>query len=345
MSTPPPRLEVRPLDVHDDAAFDAWHAVYAAAERHDLDDFATVWQVEELRVAMQATASHSWSGGWAGHLDGEVVAAGWMRVPLLDNPERAEVAVHVLPHARRRGVGSAVLDVLEAAAAERGRRVLTGLCGWAAAAGPAGEAASGPAFARARGFDLALTEVQRELWLPVDEGHLQQLADDAAPAHAAYALRSWVGPVPDDLLEGWAALTSSLATEAPTGDLDLEPEAVSTEAVREHEATVAAQGRTKLNTVAVTDAGEVVAYSDLATTVHEPGRAYQWGTLVHASHRGQRLGIAVKVANLRLLQRERPDIVRLTTYNAEVNAHMVAVNDALGFRPVAWLGDFQKCLA
>ena len=35
-------------------------------------------------------------------------------------------------------------------------------------------------------------------------------------------------------------------------------------------------------------------------------------------HRGHRLGVAVKVANLRLLQRERPDIVRLTTYNAEV---------------------------
>ena len=53
----------------------------------------------------------------------------------------------------------------------------------------------------------------------------------------------------------------------------------------------------------------------------------------------------MKVANLRLLQRERPDIVRLTTYNAEVNTHMVAVNEAMGFRPVARLGDFQKRLA
>ncbi|UFN43835.1 GNAT family N-acetyltransferase [Nocardioides okcheonensis] len=344
MTTPPPGLEVRELDVHDDAAFDAWHAVYAAAERHDLDDFATVWQVEELRVAMRATASHSCSGGWSGHLDGEVVAAGWMRTPLLDNLELAEVAVHVLPHARRRGVGSAVLDVLESAAAARGRRVLTGLCGWPSAAGPGGDGASGPSFARVRGYDLALTEVQRELWLPVDDAVLARLADDAAPAHAAYTLRSWVGPVPDDLLAGWAALTSSLATEAPTGDLDLEPEAVSTEAVREREATLVAQGRTKLNTVALTGDGEVVAYTDLATTVHEPGRAYQWGTLVQTAHRGHRLGIAVKVANLRLLQRERPDIVRLTTYNAEVNTHMVAVNEALGFRPVAWLGDFQKKL-
>ena len=86
--------------------------------------------------------------------------------------------------------------------------------------------------------------------------------------------------MPDDLLQGWAELTSSLATEAPTGDLELEPEAVSTEAVREREAMLARQGRTKYNTVALDADGVVVAYTDLATTVHEPGRAYQWGTLV-----------------------------------------------------------------
>ena len=90
--------------------------------------------------------------------------------------------------------------------------------------------------------------------------------------------------------------------------------------------------------------GVVVAYTDLATTVHEPGRAYQWGTLVRRDHRGHRLGVAVKVANLRLLERERPDVRRLTTYNAEVNAHMIGVNEAMGFVPVARLGDFQKPL-
>ncbi len=54
--------------------------------------------------------------------------------------------------------------------------------------------------------------------------------------------------------------------------------------------------------------------------------------------------MAVKVANLRLLQKERPDILRLTTYNAEVNGHMIGVNEAMGFVPVARLGDFQKKL-
>ena len=114
--------------------------------------------------------------------------------------------------------------------------------------------------------------------------------------------------------------------------------------VREREAVLERQGRTKYNTVALDADGVVVAYTDLATTVHEPGRAYQWGTLVRRDHRGHRLGVAVKVANLRLLERERPDVRRVTTYNAEVNAHMIGVNEAIGFVPVARLGDFQKRL-
>ena len=110
------------------------------------------------------------------------------------------------------------------------------------------------------------------------------------------------------------------------------------------EALLARQGRRKYNTVALDEHGDVVACTDIATTVHEPGRAYQWGTLVRPDARGHRLGLAVKVANLRLLATQRPDLTELITYNAEVNSHMVAVNDRLGFRPVAWLGEFQKRL-
>ena len=335
-------VEIRELDPFDDAQLDAWHEVYELAERHDLGDVATPWRLEEVRAMMQDTGSHSWTGGCSGVVDGETVAAGWMRTPLLDNLELAEAMVHVLPSHRRRGIGSAVLTRLEDEARARGRRFVTGLAYWPYEAGSTGTGASGPSFAAARGYDLALSEVQRELRLPVPDALLARLAEEAAQSHASYTLRSWSGRVPDDLLEGWARLTATLATEAPTGDLALEAEAVDTAVVREREALVEKQQRRKYNTVALDSSGEVVAYSDLATADHDPGRAFQWGTLVRSDHRGHRLGVAVKVANLRLLQRERPDIVRLTTYNAEVNAHMIGVNEAMGFVPVARLGDFQK---
>ncbi|HEV2798435.1 MAG TPA: GNAT family N-acetyltransferase [Nocardioides sp.] len=338
-------LQIHELDPFDDAALDAWHHVYAVAETHELGDIATAWQLEEVRALMQRNGTQAWVGGFAAVLDGTTVGAGWMRTPLMDNPELAEVTVHVLPEHRRRGIGTAVLEHLEDVARQRGRRILNSLASWAYDSGPdAAGGGSGPAFAAARGFDLALSEVQRELTLPVDDALLAGLAEDAARSHQAYTLRSWSGPVPDDLLQGWAEITSTLAPEAPMGELELEPVVISTEAVREREVTVERQGRTKYNTVALSASGEVVAYSDLATTIHEPGRAYQWGTLVRRGHRGHRLGVAVKVANLQLLQRERPDVRRLTTYNAEVNSHMIGVNEVIGFRPVARLGDFQKKL-
>ena len=111
---------------------------------------------------------------------------------------------------------------------------------------------------------------------------------------------------------------------------------------------VEAQGRTLYNTVALDGEGWPVAYSNLATTRHDPGNAFQWGTLVRPEHRGHRLGLAVKAVNLRFYQDSVRDddhrATRLRTWNAEVNTHMVAVNERLGFRPVERLGEFQKGL-
>ena len=89
----------------------------------------------------------------------------------------------------------------------------------------------------------------------------------------------------------------------------------------------------------------MVAYTDIAVTVHESERAYQWGTLVRTDHRGHRLGLAVKVANLRLLQETHPQITTVVTFNADVNAPMVAVNERLGFVPVQWMGEPEEALA
>ena len=71
-------------------------------------------------------------------------------------------------------------------------------------------------------------------------------------------------------------------------------------------------------------------------------KALQWATFVHRDHRGHRLGAAVKVANLRALQRERPDVVQIDTENAETNQHMVSINERLGFEIVAVSPSFVR---
>ena len=335
-------LEIVDLDVHDDQAFDAWHHVYQAAEQASGPGVAAPWQLEEVRAVMRRTGLRLWDGGCSGSVEGRLVTVGWIRLSLLDNTDRAQLAVYTLPDARRRGHATAMLDHLEGVARDRGRTTMFGESAWPYAAGLSGAGQPGAEFARSAGYDLALGDVKRRLELPSAAGLLDRLAAEAAGHHEGFTLRSWSGPVPDDLVDGWARLTGSLMTEAPSGEHDVEPEYADVATVREGEALLVAQGRTKYNTVALDADGEVVAYSDLATTVHEPGRAYQWGTLVRRDVRGHRLGLAVKVANQLLLERERPDVRELITYNAEVNSHMIGVNERLGFAPVARLGEFQK---
>lgn len=54
--------------------------------------------------------------------------------------------------------------------------------------------------------------------------------------------------------------------------------------------------------------------------------------------------LALKAANLELLVREEPAVETVVTYNAQVNDHMVAINDRLGFCPVERLGEFERRL-
>lgn len=339
-------LDVRELDPSDDDAVAAWHAVYLASELHELAELAVPWRLGELREMLRAgDGRRERTRAYAGLRDGEVVAAGFLRVPLLDNLQRAELRVHVRPDARGVGLGSRLLADLEQRARAEGRTVMFTDCAWPWEAGTDGGGRPGPEFARRHGYALAISDVQRSLDLPVPADRLAALVAEAAPHHASYELRAWVGPVPDELVRGWVELEATIETEAPVGGLDVEPEAADVEAFREDEALLARQGRSKINAVALSGSGEVVAYSDMATTVHEPERAYQWGTLVRRDHRGHRLGLALKLATLRLLQDGWPQVRQVLTYNAEVNGPMIAVNEVLGFRPVARLGEFQKHLA
>ena len=93
-------------------------------------------------------------------------------------------------------------------------------------------------------------------------------------------------------------------------------------------------GRHNLFTLAV-GGGEVVAHTDAFVTP-DGRRAVQAGTTVAREHRGHRLGLAVKLANLRTLAEELPDITAVRTWTAIDNTHMLAINRELGFRVVEW---------
>lgn len=69
--------------------------------------------------------------------------------------------------------------------------------------------------------------------------------------------------------------------------------------------------------------------------------AWQHITIVDPAHRGHRLGMWVKLANLRYTRGEEPALRNIDTWNAATNSHMIAINEALGFRAVEGWAEYQ----
>jgi len=318
--------------------YDAWYATYAVAEA-DGRPYAITWQHGEILAKLQRKGVHTLL--FSGVEDDEVVAVGWADIPLEDNLTSAELVVAVMPAHRRRGLGTRMLEHLLAESRAHGRSRFVGFVSYPYDAPADGTGHPGTEFLRRHGFDRGIPDVQRVLDLPVAAGLLDRLAAEAAPMHAAYELRSFAGPVPDEIVETYLALESRIEVEAPTGDMEMEPSSTDVDAFREQEANFVAQRRTLHTSVALLG-GEAVAYSRIAVPAEEPGRCYQWGTLVAGRHRGHRLGMAVKVANLRHVQDMHPGLRLLVTFNAAVNDHMIAINEQLGFRAVERGAQLQR---
>jgi GNAT superfamily N-acetyltransferase len=243
----------------------------------------------------------------------------------------------VHPAARRRGTGTALLAEGARLARATGRSTLV------AEVLEAGPDAPGCAFARAAGWTCGMRETRRDLLLPVDGARLSALEAEAAAASAGYEVVTWRDRTPDALLEDRALLSTRMSTDAPSGDVPVGAEVWDGPRVRELEAVTLARGRTVLSAGAVRD-GRLVAVTDLHVPLARPERAQQSGTLVLAEHRGHRLGARVKIAVLRELAATVPGVRRISTYNADDNRPMVAVNEALGFRPAGALSTWSVAL-
>lgn len=334
-------LQLTRIDPFDDAAVDLWWNIYAAAERADRGVDTAVWTRNESRHELRQRSDTIERRAYLARRDGEIIAGGRLALPLRDNIRTATLGVHVAPELRRRGIGTDVLTALETEALGAGRRTLKASASWPFSAGDDGAGSPGREFARRHGYALALGDVQSRLRLPCPTELLDALSAEASAHSHGHTLRSWIGSVPEALLQGWSELDAAVDTEAPMGGLQLEPASVDTAETRETETLLAQQNRRSFGTVAQDEAGRVVAFTQLVVSTDD-GNAYQWGTLVRKEARGRRLGLAVKLANLRLLQEHAAGVKAVYTYNAGVNSHMLAINRRLGFTPSEHLGEFQK---
>jgi GNAT superfamily N-acetyltransferase len=327
----------------DVAELEELHTVVDAAYRADDPDFPSS-RLPELVVAATRPPPSRHLELWLLRVDDVPVAGAIANLPDLDNLDQAEVQLGVHPDHQHHGHGRFLLDTVLGDLQKQGRtRILADI------GEPPGRGAPyrGRDLAVAAGAVPSLEEVRRTLRLDnLDEAALASLRTAAAPCAAGYELDGWTGRTPDHLAESYAGLAGRMSTDAPQGDRDTEPEVWDIARVRTRDDFLEAQGRLPVCTVARHVArGELVGFTDIGTTLHDVETAFQWDTIVHPDHRGHRLGVLMKLANLDRVRAVAPQTRRIYTWNADVNTHMNAINDAMGFVPtrrvVTWRLDLE----
>ncbi len=332
-------LRIVQLDpLTDDALLAGWVDAGMDSARAELGDRHTQYSVDEVRERSRTTTDRRFVL-LAALVGDAVVAEGNLHLPVLDNLHLATTWMSVRPAWRRQGIGTRLLEGLQAAARADGRT--THVVVAESAAGGGGAAA---AFAAAHGYSAARVNVRSDLEVhPLLPARLAAMRAAAELTSSDYELMTWWDGVPEPWLAQRAALSARMATDAPAEEVDSGEEHWDADRVRAELAAARAMGRRLVETVAVhTDSGQAVAYTTLAAAQQTPDSAYQWDTLVRADHRGHALGTRVKAANLVRLLERLPAVRRVTTWNAQTNEPMLRVNRALGFRQLGVSTEWQK---
>ena len=317
-------MHIEQLDLTDAAGLCACHAAFLAAQRVD----------EPQEPVMGEHIFRAWmTVGWGGEprevwlVPGRApgTVAGWYRLELpdLENLDQAYLHLIVHPDDRRRGLGRALLRHAAGRTAAHGRTVLRG---------GSRNGTPGEPFARQAGAEPGLVDIERLLEPgTLEEGRLSRLREEAERHAVGYELVTWAGLVPEELIERMAAAYAALS-DAPH-DPYVEPEKWDAQRVRERVNGLRAHYGSRDYSVAARHVatGEIAALTQVTVEPPNPGWGFQLITAVTAEHRGHRLGLLVKVAMLEWLATAEPQVERITTWNAEDNKHMIAVNDALGY--------------
>ena len=289
-------------------------------------------------------------------IDGAIVGRGIYSAPIEVGSREVWLEAQVLPRFRRRGIGAALYDQLVRWAAEDRRTTLQ--C-YVLHGNAAGERIPSPTgfgsaprdtpetrFLLARGYALEQVERLSRLALPLDSGLLSSYVSAAqAVAGTDYRAVWWEGRTPKQWLADIAGLHSSMSTDAPSAAMDVAAENWDEERMRTIEDLEQSNPRTLLvSAIEHVSSGRLVAFNELSVPPQTQRAIEQQDTIVLKEHRGHRLGMLVKAANLIQLHERHPGHPSITTFNAEENRHMLDVNEALGFVAVGYGGGWKKTL-
>lgn len=319
------------------------------------------WVSAENRLAGDRSSEYTARQSFIAKADGRLIGRADVELPLADNTGSGYVYVIVHPEYQRRGLGSQLYAALENHMLNQGRTVALSWSDHVAnfdVGAPEGlQPGSGPGslprkdpvvqFCRSLGYRLEQVERFGLLQLPIDDSAVTGLKEKAQRAAGDdYELVTWQDRCPDAVVDQYSYLCQRMSVDIPLGELQWQAEQWDAARVRKGEDKLRQQGGHSLVAVARhVPSGQLVGNTVLEYFPDRPEVAYQENTLVLQAHRGHRLGMLLKAANLLRLQDLRPQVRRLYTWNAAENSHMLSINIELGFTPAGYVGAWQKKLS
>ncbi|NUP03765.1 MAG: GNAT family N-acetyltransferase [Nonomuraea sp.] len=251
---------------------------------------------------------------------GKVIGGYGLALPQHDNPRMGWLfPLVVRPELRGRGLGGELFEHALGRLRANGRSLLLS---------ETPETGIGARFARSHGMQVALREARRTLDLrTADWSALRAMR----PEVEGYHLERFQGPAAPELLGDLATLMGGM-NDAPR-DASVEDAVYDADRLRAGEESISLGGQTSYTMIARRDSdGAPAGFTRICLAADRSnGWGHQTDTTVLREHRGHRLGLLLKIDNLLWLRESEPHLERIITWNATSNAHMLAINEAMGF--------------
>jgi GNAT superfamily N-acetyltransferase len=328
-------VDIREIDPRDEELVRRHWEIGKAAEAERPYDFYVPWKLALLNAREGRDDLDTVLLG--AFEDGTMWGAARVDLGRYDNLHIATSTYYTHPDRRRRGLARAMAETSYDVARGHKRSLMI-----TEAFAPFGGTSPGLQFGEAMGFTKAIEDGMKVVDLDETEPSWDAIEARVAPHYRDYRIVTWIDRMPDDLVDGYCQLSETFVEEAPMGDLDVEPEKWDEARLRKREERNARTGRHTPYAVAIAPDGTMAGFTEVMLNESTPWRGIQSGTLVAPEHRGRKLGLGLKIANHRQLREHFPKVQVLLTGNADVNAPMNAVNDALGYREVERCIEMQR---
>jgi len=282
---------------------------------------------------------------WCAWNDDSSLVRGWSVAYYLNTEENQHLVqfeIYVRPECRRQGIGRQLLTRVVEVARQAGRRLMI--------TETQERIPAGAIFMERLGAKMGLATHLNQLLLDdLDRGLLLRWQNRAAERASGFGLGLWEGPYPETELPAVASLQEAMNL-APRGELDIEDQHITPEQIRQFEQNIFARGDERWTMVVREKAtGELAGYTEIMWNPNRPDLVMQGATAVWPKYRNKGLGRWLKAAMLEKVLRDRPQVKRVRTGNADTNEAMLSINRELGFKPyqsrLIWQVETDRVLA